>query len=277
MLKIDAHQHFWTFDPIRDSWIDETMTAIGRDFSPSDLEPLLNKHKFEGCIAVQASQNEQENQFLLQQATKNAMIKGMVGWVDLRADNLEEKLQEYKKNPLMKGFRHVLQGESNRALMLEPDFIKGLTMLNQYNFTYDVLILPDQLNYFVDFLKTNQSMPMVLDHIAKPNIRTGNIKDWKDDIKKLSDFDNVYCKVSGMVTEADWQNWKYQDFDPYLDIVFNTFGIDRLMFGSDWPVCNLAGGYDKMLSIVTAYTSKLSVTEQEKFWGANAQQFYNLS
>lgn len=276
MLKIDAHQHFWVFNPIRDAWIDDSMSVIRRDFSPTDLAPILKAHQFDGCVAVQADQSEEQNDFLLDHAAENNIIKGVVGWVNLRASNLEERLQEYQKNPLMKGFRHVLQGEENRALMLAPDFQQGLNLLSKYNFTYDVLIFPDQLKYFVEFLKTNEPMPMVLDHIAKPNIKTGAIKDWKNDIEKLAAFENVYCKVSGMVTEADWQNWKYEDFEPYLDIVFNTFGIDRLMFGSDWPVCNVAGGYDKMLSIVTKYTAKLSQTEQEKFWGGNAQKFYNL-
>jgi len=277
MLKIDTHQHFWIFDPIRDNWIDEAMADIRRDFSPQDLEPVLKKHLFEGCITVQASQTEQENEFLIQLAKKNTIVKGIVGWVDLRAVDLEEKLQEYKNNPLIKGFRHVLQGETNRALILAPDFMLGLNLLNKYGFTYDVLIFPDQLKYFVEFLKTTEPIAMVLDHIAKPNIKTGNIIDWKKDIEQLAVFENVYCKVSGMVTEADWQNFKYQDFEPYLDVVFNTFGINRLMFGSDWPVCNVAGGYDKMLSIVTTYTSKLSQTEQEKFWGGNALQFYKIS
>lgn len=276
MLKIDAHQHFWVFNPIRDAWIDDTMAVIRRDFSPSDLAPVLKAHQFDGCVAVQADQSEEQNDFLLDHATKNSMIKGVVGWVDLRAANLEERLQEYQKNPLMKGFRHVLQGEENRALMLAPDFQQGLKLLSKYNFTYDVLIFPDQLKYFVDFLETNEPIRLVLDHIAKPNIKTGTIKDWKYDIENLAAFENVYCKVSGMVTEADWQNWKYEDFEPYLDIVFNTFGIDRLMFGSDWPVCNVAGGFDKMISIVTKYTTKLSQTEQQKFWGGNAQKFYNL-
>lgn len=276
MLKIDAHQHFWVFNPIRDAWIDDSMALIRRDFSPTDLAPILKAYQFDGCVAVQADQSEAQNDFLLDHATKNNIIKSVVGWVDLRAANLEERLQEYQKNPLMKGFRHVLQGEENRALMLEPDFQQGLKLLSKYNFTYDVLIFPDQLKYFVEFLKTNEPMPMVLDHIAKPNIKTGAIKYWKNDIEKLAAFENVYCKVSGMVTEADWQNWKYEDFEPYLEIVFNTFGIDRLMFGSDWPVCNVAGGYDKMISLVTKYTAKLSQTEQEKFWGGNVQKFYNL-
>ena len=277
MLKIDAHQHFWIYDSIRDAWIDDSMSVIRRDFSPSDLEPLLKAHQIDGCMAVQADQSEAENDFLLKHASENQFIKGVVGWVDLRVKDLEEKLQEYKRNPLMKGFRHILQGEENRDLMLEPDFQDGLKLLNRYNFTYDVLILPDQIKYFIEFLETNEPMPLVLDHIAKPNIKTSDIEGWKKDMEQLAVFENVSCKVSGMITEADWQNWKYEDFEPCLDIVFNTFGINRLMFGSDWPVCNIAGGYDKMLSVVTKYTSQLSQTEQEKFWGGNAQQFYNLA
>ncbi len=276
MARIDSHQHFWKFDPVRDSWIDESMSAIAQDFLPQDLAPILAQHQFDGCVVVQSDQSEAENDFQLQNAANFPFIKGVVGWVDLRSDNVEERLQEYQKNSLMKGFRHVLQGESNRALMLDPNFKQGLKLLPKYNFTYDILIFPDQLKYVDEFFASNEAMPMLLDHIAKPNLKTGDFAEWKKDIQKLAAYKHLYCKVSGLITEADWHNWTYLQIKPCLDIIFDTFGVDRLMFGSDWPVCNLAGGYDKMLSVVKQYTAQLNENEQAKFWGENATKFYNL-
>ena len=276
MLKIDAHQHFWTFDPLRDAWITPDMEVIAQDFLPRDLKPFLQKFDFDGCIVVQSSQSIEENLFQLENAKKNTFIKGIVAWVDLNSVDLAEQLQEYQKQPLIKGFRHILQGEQNRAAMLEPDFKEGLNLLQKYGFTYDILIFKDQLNYLQQFLRENDSIPMVLDHLAKPDIKTRAIKDWEAEIKKVGIYQNLYCKVSGLVTEADWHNWKYEDFEPYLDIAFIIFGADRLIFGSDWPVCNLAGGYQKVYQLVEKYISKLSTTEQEKFWGLNAAEFYQI-
>ena len=276
MLKIDAHQHFWTFDPVRDAWITSDLDVIAKDFMPKDLKPILDGFGFEGCIVVQSSESVDENLFQLANAAQNNFIKGIVGWIDFDAVDIAEQLQEYQKQPLIKGFRHILQGNKNRAIILEPTFKAGLNLLNQYGFTYDVLIFKDQLNYLHQFLKENDSIPMVLDHLAKPDIKSGAIKDWAEDIKKIGSYQNLYCKISGMVTEADWQNSKYEDFEPYLDIAFNTFGANRLLFGSDWPVCNLAGGFDKVYQFIEKYTKQLSKGEQEKFWGLNACEFYQI-
>jgi len=253
------------------------MSALARDFMPEDLEPILKKHQFDGCVVVQSAQTEEENIFQLKNAENNSFIKGIVGWVDLKSADLEERLQEYKNSPLIKGFRHILQGETNRALMLEEDFKNGLYLLSKYNFTYDVLIYPDQLIFLEEFLNTTNYIPLVIDHIAKPDIKAGNFSDWSKRIRKIAAFENVYCKVSGLVTEADWLNWQYEDFKPCLDTVFNAFGTDRLMYGSDWPVCELAGGYDRMLSLLQKYTSSLTKLEQAKFWGENATKFYHLA
>jgi len=276
-MKIDAHQHFWKFDPIRDAWIDETMQAIQRDFAPDDLKPLLNPNGIDGCVAVQADQSEAETDFLLDHANAHDFIKVIVGWVDLRSPNITERLDYYSQFPKLKGFRHVLQGDPDRALMLKPEFMNGIKVLKQYDFTYDILIYPDQLKYVPEFVKAFPDQKFVIDHIAKPNIKTGEINEWAKDIKALSGFENLYCKVSGMVTEADWNNWKQNEFTPYLDVVFETFGTKRLMFGSDWPVCNVAGGYDKVVEIVKSYTAKLSADEQADIWGNNAISFYKLA
>ncbi len=276
MQKIDSHQHFWKFDPIRDSWIDDSMKVIKRDFMPTNLKVELEAHGISGCVTVQSDQSEFENTFQLDHASKHDFIKGVVGWVDLRAENIEERLDYYSGFDKMKGFRHVLQGETDRALMLNPNFIRGISALKKHNFTYDILIFPDQLEYACELAARFPDQKFVIDHLAKPLIKVGDIISWKKDIYELSRQDNVYCKVSGMVTEADWLQWKIEDFLPYLNVVFEAFGAKRLMFGSDWPVCLVAGGYSKMISIVENYVSNLSNTEQNYFWGKTAVGFYNL-
>jgi L-fuconolactonase len=275
-LKIDSHQHFWKFDPVRDSWIDDSMAAIRHDFMPEDLKPILDKYKIDGCVTVQVDQSETETEFMLGLAESNDFIKGVVGWIDLRADNVGKRLEYFSQFKKLKGFRHVLQGETDRALMLNPQFMDGIAALKAFDYTYDILIFPDQLGYTHQFVKTFGGHRFVIDHIAKPDIKNKNIERWANGIKAIAKHENVWCKISGMVTEADWYNWMLSDFEPYLDVVFEAFGPKRLMFGSDWPVCNVAGGYQQMLSVVKNYTSKLSVNEQERFWGLNAIEFYKL-
>jgi L-fuconolactonase len=276
MLKIDAHQHFWIFDPVRDSWIDESMSIIRRNFLPEDLEPILKQNGLDGCIVVQSDQSEAENDFQLKNAGKNSIIKGIVGWVDLCSPKVEERLEYYYQFKLLKGFRHVLQGEPDASFMLQKLFLNGISLLQQFGFTYDILIFPLHLQNAKTLVQTFPDQAFVIDHIAKPDIRNRNIDDWKKDVQAIAKLENVSCKVSGMVTEADWKNWQPADFTPYLNIVFEAFGAKRVLFGSDWPVCNVAGGYEKMISIVQNYTSTLTQNEQELFWGGNAVQFYNL-
>lgn len=276
MLRVDAHQHFWIFDPVRDSWINNEMRVIQTDFLPDDLYPVLTENGMDGCVAVQADQTEQQNDFLLGLAKDNPFIKGIVGWVDLRADNIADRLAYYSGFDLIKGFRHVLQGEEDRALMLNARFKNGINQLKNYGFTYDILIFPDQLQYVSEFAAAFPNQKFVIDHIAKPDIKHQKINNWAKNIRAIAEHQNLYCKVSGMVTEADWSNWKTEDFTPYLDIVFEAFGANRLIFGSDWPVCQLAADYGKVKGIVEQYVSRLSVNEQSAFWVGNASAFYNL-
>lgn len=275
-MKIDAHQHFWQFDPVRDSWINDEMAVIQRDFLPQDLWPVLQANGIDGCITVQSDQTEAENNFQLQNAANNPFVKGVVGWVDLQAHNIEERLAYYSRFDKMKGFRHVLQGEPQRDLMLQPKFMHGIGKLAQHNFTYDILIFPDQLPYIIQFAQSFPNQKFVIDHIAKPDIKHQTIADWKKDIEAIALFDNVSCKISGMVTEANWQQWQPEDFTPYLDVVVNAFGTKRIMYGSDWPVCLVAADYERMLGIVTQYFKSFSATEQADFFGLNAANFYNL-
>lgn len=275
-MKIDAHQHFWQFDPVRDAWITEpTMSKIRRDFMPEHLKPILDKNGIGGSVAVQADQSIRETQFLLDLADENAFIKGVVGWINLKSADLGQQLNALSVYPKLKGFRHILQGEKPE-FMLQKAFIEGVKWLGKKGYTYDILVFPKHLSAVQQFLKTLHNQPFVIDHIAKPYIKQGLIKQWKRDMERIAQYENVWCKVSGMVTEADWINWQPTDFTPYLDVVFEAFGTNRIMYGSDWPVCLLAANYEKQWAIVENYVSKLSDTEGGKILGQNAQSFYKI-
>jgi len=276
MPRIDAHQHFWKFDPVRDSWINEEMSVIQRDFLPADLQPVLQQNGLDGCVVVQSDQTEMENEFQLSNAAGFNFIKGVVGWIDLQSDDIEDRLAHYHGFNKMKGFRHVLQGEKDRALMLKPAFMNGISKLQQFDFTYDILIFPDQLKYAAELVAAFPDQKFVIDHIAKPNIKDHVAGTWKEDIAALAGFENVYCKISGMVTEAAWKGWTKDDFTPYMDTVVEAFKTNRIMFGSDWPVCLVAASYGEVLEIVTDYFENFSENEKEKIFGQNAVQFYNL-
>jgi L-fuconolactonase len=230
----------------------------------------------EGCVTVQSDQSEEENHFQLTNADQYDFIKGVVGWVDLQAENIEERLAHYRGFKKLKGFRHVLQGEPQRDFMLRPAFQRGIGLLSKYGFTYDILIFPDQLAFTKEFVATFPAQKFVIDHIAKPYIKDKKIDEWKKDISEVAQFENVYCKVSGLVTEADWKGWKKEDFTPYLDAVVEAFGTKRLMFGSDWPVCLVAASYENMLAIVKDYFSSFSIEEQKQFFSGNTRRFYDL-
>lgn len=277
MQRIDAHQHFWQFDPVRDSWITQDMSVIRRDFLPADLLPILQRNDVDGSVLVQTCQDEADNDFMLKLAAENDFIKGVVGWVDLRADNVEDRLKYYKENhPKMKGFRHVLQAEPDEQFMLRGDFKRGIALLQQYGFTYDILIYPNHIKYASELVAEFPGQKFVVDHLAKPYIKMKEIGQWQRDMEYLAYYQHVYCKVSGMLTEADWYGWKTEDFTPYLDVVFKSFGTQRVMYGSDWPVCMLAGGYNRALEILQIYASQYSQDEQDLFFGGNAMTFYNL-
>jgi len=276
MLRIDSHQHFWKYDPVKYDWIDDSMSVIQKDFIPEDLAPILKANGFDGCITVQSHQSEQENEFQLANADNHNFIKGVVGWVDVQSPNIEERLDYYQQFKKLKGFRHVLQGESQRDFMLRPDFLKGISLLKKYGYAYDILILPDQLKYTAEFVTQFPDQRFVIDHIAKPNIKQKELNGWQKDIEAVSKFENVYCKVSGMVTEADWENWQPADFNNYLEVITNNFGINRLMYGSDWPVCKVAADYGQVVDIVKDYFAAFSQTEQQAFFGGNAIEFYKI-
>ncbi len=275
MRVIDAHQHFWHYHPGTHGWINDEMSAIRRDFLPAHLERVLDENNVEGCIAVQADQTEKETGFLLQLADENNFIKAVVGWVDLRADDLYDRLVHYKQKQKLKGFRHILQGEPP-SFMLQADFLRGIALLKDFDFTYDILVYPHHLGAALALVKQNPGQNFVIDHLAKPYIKDKKIDEWKRDIQAIAVYPNVYCKISGMVTEADWKNWRKEDLYPYLDAVTEAFGTKRLMFGSDWPVCLVAASYQKMMEPVIAYYESFSGTEKEDLFYNNATSFYHL-
>jgi L-fuconolactonase len=275
--RIDAHQHFWKFDAFRHAWINDEMHVIRKDFMPADLKPVLEAAGIDGCVLVQVDQTEDENDFQLENAARHDFIKGVVGWVDLQSPDVEEKLVYYQRYPRMKGFRHILQGEKDRALMLKPAFQRGISLLKKYGYTYDVLIFPDQLGYTRDFAAAFPDQPFVIDHVAKPYIRDQQLTpEWKTAIRAVAAQENVYCKISGMVTEADFKNWSPEELYPYIDTVVEAFGPRRIMFGSDWPVCLVAASYERWYQLLKDYFAGFSTTEQADFFGGNASRFYNL-
>ena len=274
-MRIDSHQHFWKFDPIRDAWIDASMEKIARDFLPEDLKPLLDQSKIDGCVAVQADQSETETEFLLDFAGRYDFVKGVVGWVDLRSPQLSERLEHYCNNSFFKGVRHIVQAEKD-GFMLQESFLKGIQQLKDFNLTYDILIFPHQLEEAVALVKKNPEQAFVLDHIAKPYIKDKKIDQWAKHINQLAVHQNVYCKLSGLLTEADWNHWQEEDFTAYLTVIMEAFGTERMMYGSDWPLCLLAGSYPHVVRIVENFISSLSTDDQKKIMGQNAHHFYNL-
>jgi L-fuconolactonase len=275
-MRIDAHQHFWRYDREAYAWITDEMSVLRRDFLPADLVAELSANGVDASIAVQADQSERDTLFLLDLAAKNAAIAGVVGWVDLRSPSLPERLEYFSQFEKLCGFRHVVQAEPEDNFMLREDFQRGIASLAEFHFTYDILIYPKQLRAAIMLAERFPEQRFVVDHIAKPEIKTGKTSPWAEQMRAVAANPNVFCKVSGLVTEADWGNWRADDFRPYLDVVFQAFGPDRLLFGSDWPVCLVAGTYSRVKQIVTDYARGLSETDKAKIFGANAIEFYGL-
>jgi len=275
-MIIDSHQHFWNFEPVKHAWIDDSMSVIRRDFTPEDLKKVYDQNGIDGCVAVQADQTIAETDFLLKLSEEHDFIKGIVGWADLRAENIEDVLQEYSQFEGLKGFRHVVLGEADHNFLLRPDFLRGISALEKNNFTYDILIFPHQLGATLEFVKKFPNQKFVIDHIAKPYIKDGFYDGWAALMTAIAQHENVYCKLSGMITEADFNTWTPKQLMPYMELVLNAFGPERIMYGSDWPVCLVAGNYTKVKEVTTNFIAKLSASEQAGIMGANAITFYNI-
>jgi L-fuconolactonase len=277
MARIDAHQHFWKYDPVEYDWISAEMQVLQRDFMPPDLAPLLAGMQMEGCIAVQARQSEEETHFLLQLAADNPFIKGVVGWLDLRAPDLEQRLDAFRPFGALKGIRHIVQAEPDPDFLLQPDFLKGVQLLGKLDLVYDILVYERQMPSVLQFLEQCPDQAMVLDHIGKPVIKGGPSAVWKEGIKGIAAHPQVYCKLSGLVTEADWSNWSADEFLPFLDVVLEAFGPQRLMIGSDWPVCLLAADqYNRVLGIIERFSADWPEEDRAALWGVAATRCYRL-
>jgi len=275
-MLIDAHQHFWRYDEREYGWIDDSMAALRRDFLPDDLKLELERNGFRGCVAVQARQTLEETRWLLELAERTPFILGVVGWVDLRSPRLRFELESFAQKSKLVGVRHIVQSEPDERFLLQPDFLRGIAMLEEFDLAYDILIYPRHLPVAAEFVARFPRQRFVLDHLAKPAIKSGALDPWSRGIRELAAFKNVFCKVSGLVTEADWQAWKPEDMRPYLEVAFECFGPSRLMVGSDWPVCTVAAPYSRVMDMVKDYLGKYSAEERDAVLGGNAAKFWRL-
>jgi len=275
-MRIDSHQHYWRYNADEYDWMGPGMEDLQKDYLPANLFPLLAASDIDGTIAVQARQTLEETRWLLGLADQNPFIKGVVGWVDLRSPHIREQLTQFSAHPKLRGVRHVVHDEIDERFILRDEFVCGIAALAEFGLTYDLLLFPKHLPMACELVAMFPEQPFVLDHIAKPQIKGGILAPWDKDLRRLAAFPNVVCKVSGMVTEAAWKAWKREDFRPYLDVVFEAFGPERIMFGSDWPVCTVAASYAEVVSIVAGYVDQLSDTEQAAVWGGTAAWFYGV-
>lgn len=276
-MRIDAHQHFWKYSAEEYPWIGKGMERLARDRLPADLAPLVGAEGIGGTVAVQARQSLEESRWLLDLADAHPLIRGVVGWVDLRSTHVEDQLRAFAEHPKFVGVRHVVQDEPDPRFLLGDSFLHGIGKLATFGLTYDLLLYPQQLPAATEFVGRFPEQPFVLDHLAKPRIKAGELDPWRHDLRALAAHGHVLCKLSGLVTEAAWQGWKRSDFTPYLETALETFGAKRLMFGSDWPVCTLAAEYADVVGIVTDFLAGLTASERDAILGGNAARFYALA
>jgi len=276
MLKIDAHHHLWKFDAKEYGWIDERMGVLRRDFLPADLHKEMAAAGIDATVAVQARQTVEETRWLLELAGQNDFMRGVVGWVPLADPKVEGVIEKFAVNPKLRGVRHVLQDEPDENYILREDFNRGIRELTRHNLTYDILIFERHLPQTIRFVDQYPNQKFVVDHLAKPRVKYKAISPWREHMHELAKRQNVYCKISGLATEADHRKWTEEQLQPYIDTVLEAFGAKRVMFGSDWPVCLLALSYQRWVEIVAKTAGRLSVAEQERLWAGTAVEAYGL-
>jgi L-fuconolactonase len=274
-MIIDSHVHFWKYNKTDLPWIERNMKILQKDYLPSELELTLKRNHVDGCIAVQAMTAEVETRFLAELANTHPIIKGVVGWTDLKANDATKKLAEFKEYPSIVGMRHIVQSEPDDFLY-DVKFREGISLLKEFGYTYDILVYPRQLKAASDFARAFPDQTFIVDHCAKPDVKNKEIVKWREGITRLASFPNVYCKLSGLITEAAWKEWSPGEFYPYLDVVFESFGIERLMFGSDWPVMLLSGIYVQWKSLLEKYMENFPEEEKEAVFGLNAAKAYGI-
>lgn len=277
-MIVDAHHHFWKLDlPFEYGWLRTPQhTPICRDYLPADLVPHLKHTGVQKTVFVQTQHNVEENRWVLKLAEQNSFIAGVVGWVDLASEQCEEQLLEFKDNPKFVGVRHITHDEPDVDFIVRPDVIRGLKVLQKHKVPFDLLFYVQHLKHAATLGRELPELPMVVDHISKPKIRERKIDGWKQDLQTAAACPNIFCKLSGMVTEADWKAWKPADLKPYVDVALEAFGAERCMFGTDWPVCELAGTYEQVFEALDTVTSSLSETERGHIFGQTAINFYGL-
>ena len=275
-MLIDTHHHYWNYNPVDFDWIDDEMTAIRRDFLPVDLKAILSANGVDGVVSVQARQCLEETDWLLEMAAENEFMRGVVGWVPLIAENIQDILEKYTVNPWLKAVRHVIQAEPDPEFIFRRNFNRGVALLKNFGLVYDILIFEHQLVNSMRFVDQHPEQQFVLDHLAKPQIKAGKLEPWARNLKELARRENVFCKVSGMLTEADYKSWTSEQLRPYLDTVLEAFGPSRLLYGSDWPVCLVAGSYGNWLQLVRNVFSELTTDEQDLIFYKNAEKIYQL-
>lgn len=275
-MKIDSHHHFWKYDPVTYSWMNDSMGILKRDYQPEDLKEVIDSAKIDGVISVQADQSMRETEDLLKHASECSFIRGVVGWFPLVEPELDGLLESYATNPLLKGVRHVVQDEADDQFILGDAFNKGIRRLKAYELVYDILIYERQLGPSIEFVDRHPDQVFVLDHVAKPRIGDQIMEPWRAQMFELAKRENVYCKLSGMATEANWQNWTKDDLWPYAEVAMEAFGPTRMMFGSDWPVARLAVEYGDWVGLCREFISTLSDSEQAMIEGEVAIRAYDL-
>ena len=275
-MKIDSHHHFWKYDPVTYSWMNDSMGILKRDYQPEDLKEVIDSAKIDGVISVQADQSMRETEDLLKHASECSFIRGVVGWFPLAEPELDGLLESYATNPLLKGVRHVVQDEADDQFILGDAFNKGIRRLKAYELVYDILIYERQLSPSIEFVDRHPDQVFVLDHVAKPRIGDQIMEPWRAQMFELAKRENVYCKLSGMATEANWQNWTKDDLWPYAEVAMEAFGPTRMMFGSDWPVARLAVEYGDWVGLCREFISTLSDSEQAMIEGEVAIRAYDL-
>ena len=277
-LRLDAHQHFWRYDAAAYPWIGRDMSSLRQDFSPDDLRPLLDAGGFDGCIAVQARACTGETDQLLQLAKHYPWIRAVVGWVDLCARDLEPSLERWAQAPVLRGFRHQLQDESSPAEFIQSsEFQRGLATLQRRGLVYEVLVKARDLGAVTELCQQHDRHHLVLDHLGKPDVQAADLKAWARQLAPLAALPHVSCKLSGLITEAHWQDWQSAQLTPYLHVALELFGPERLMFGSDWPVCLLASDYSATCTLLDSLTSTLGPAQQAAIWGGTACRVYNIN
>jgi L-fuconolactonase len=274
--RIDAHHHLWRYSAQEYEWLDESMKSLRRDFLPQDLARVMASAGIDGTVAVQARQTMDETRWLLDLAEKSDVIRGVVGWAPIAGEDFPEVMEEFENRPKLKGLRHVIQAEKDENYILRADFNAGIEAMQGSGLVYDILIYERQLAQTIDFVDEYPNQVFVLDHVAKPLIGQGVMEPWSENLHELALRRNVWCKVSGMVTEADWATWTPEALRPYLDTVVDAFGADRLMAGSDWPVCLVATEYARWFEVLREYFADFSEGEKEGIFGGTAVDVYDL-